>query len=354
MTIVEYGGEGPVLAALLAAAVSWVARLASLQMQALFVALLQECPAEDASEVHLIAQAERLVCAATTLVNAIPRPALTYFFTSVAAPLVLFPILESTRPGVPAHLSRPVVALLFSHVLLLPLSIPLYALLFLMRNHSTPPAPLAQAHAESAVFGFLIGPAVLSGAMLGLEDPGVTAVWQFAGLVSAGAHYAHLLARRATESGYELVRGALLVVFMLSSSSHIALAAEVLGDPGKVADVVLPTFGVTLEERALDALKWTGIVGVGSTVLATLSFADNLQQLLGLVGWYVFALPFAGPAAAITGTLLWRESRTQPAQAVAPTVDKLAVAEQPQGELESDALVPSTKPAIDLEPRFEF
>ncbi|KAI5835639.1 hypothetical protein K523DRAFT_377779 [Schizophyllum commune Tattone D] len=350
MTITVYGG--PVLAALLAAAISWVGRFALPQMQALFVALLKECPADGSSGIHLIAQAERLVCAATALVNAIPRPALTYFFTSVAAPLVLFPILESTRPGVPAHLSRPVVALLFSHVLLLPLSIPLYALLFLMRSRSSPPAPLAQAHAESAVFGFLIGPAVLSGAMLGLEDPGVTAVWQFACLVSAGAHYAHLLARRATESGYELVRGALLVVFMLSSSSHIALAAEALGDPGKVAKMVLPTFGVTLEER--DALKWTGIVGVGSTVLATLSFADNLQQLLGLVGWYVFALPFAGPAAAITGTLLWRESQTQPEKAVAPTVDKLAVAEQPQGASESDALVPSTVPAIDLEPRFEF
>ncbi|KAL1709997.1 hypothetical protein EV121DRAFT_275894 [Schizophyllum commune] len=350
MTITEYGG--PVLSALLAAAVSWAGRFAMPQMQALLVALLKECPAnEGSSEVHLVAQAERSICAATTLVNAIPRPALTYFCTSVAAPLVLFPILESSRPRVPAYLSRPAVAFLFCHVLLLPLSLPIYALLFLTRCRNTSPAPLSQAHAESAIFGFLIGTVVLSGAMLALDDPGVTAVWQFAGLVSAGAHYAHLLARRAPESGYELVRGALLVTFMLSSSSHIALSAEVLGDPGKVADVVLPTFGVTLEERALDALKWSGIVGVGSTVLATLSFADNLHQLLGLIGWYAFALPFAGPAAAITGTLLWRESRKQPAPAVTPTVEKLADAEP---KTDSDALVPSSKPAIDLEPRFEF
>ncbi|KAL1746976.1 hypothetical protein HDZ31DRAFT_61675 [Schizophyllum fasciatum] len=308
---------GIITAAALAAAIALAARSALPEIQALFHILLDQCPLQNGdSAKEFTAIIERLVCVTTSLVDAIPRPALTYFLTSVAPPLILFPILESSRPGAPVHRSRPAVALLSAHVLLLPLSLPLFALLFLARARRAPrPAALPQARAEAAVFGFLVGPAVLSGAMAALADPGVAAVWQFAGAVGAGAHYAHLAARRAPGAGYELVRGALLGVFMLSSSSHVALAADALDGPGAAAEAVLPSFGASLEERALDALRWTGLIGVGSTMLATLSFAANARQLLGIIGWHIIALPVAGPAAAITGTMLWRESLTQVEQA---------------------------------------
>lgn len=315
------GFRDALLAALLVATIAWSGQQAFPHLRTLFWALVDQCPAQGAStDTIFTAQSTRVVCATTRLVDGIDRPALTYFYSAVAAPLVLFPILESTRPHVPFYRARPTVAALFSHALLLPLAPAAFALLFLARKRPERPAALTQAHAEAALFGFLIGSVVLTGSMLALNDPGVTAVWQFAGLATAGAHYAHFIARQAPESGYEVVRAALLVVFMLSSSSHLAMATPVLGDVGAVIGAVLPSFGTSVEEQALDALKWTAWLGAGSTVLATLSFAADSRQLLGYIGWYIFALPFAGPGAAITGAMLWRESQTQPSDVVQSTV----------------------------------
>jgi len=161
------------------------------------------------------------------------------------------------------------------------------------------------------VFGIVVGAVIPSAGMLALNDPYVTAIWQFFPIYILVAQCTHLLFRpssRYSHSGHQTIRGLYIATFVLCSSIHIATIWPSIGDLQTVRRVFLPSVAMpqqTMEHKVHHLLKWDLAVAFISSTLVTFWFASSRKQLASLVAWSVFAIPVFGPGAAMMGAFFW-------------------------------------------------
>ncbi|KAJ6500561.1 hypothetical protein C8R45DRAFT_978155 [Mycena sanguinolenta] len=240
------------------------------------------------------------------------RPLLIYFF-STSIPLLALPALEALRLGRPAILALPVLFGLAGQLFTIGATLPLYWLLFILSR----PAPkasttISSAHVQAVAFGILVGAGAPSVCLLLLEDPHVTALWQFFPLWQFIAQMSHLIVRPsksgAPANGFGWVQALYVASFIAGSSIHLGTLAAATSWRDVFLPSLEPRVGVAPELKVLDFLQWDCFFGFASTLLATLWFARSTSQALVIALWNVLGSVVVGPGATIAAVALWRES----------------------------------------------
>ncbi|KAF9456121.1 hypothetical protein BDZ94DRAFT_1230104 [Collybia nuda] len=251
---------------------------------------------------------------------------LTYF-VGVAAPLAIIPAVEGWREGRSLFIAFPVLFGILCQTLTVGVTMPIYWMLFIITGgasstratEATKNPVVSQGHAEAIIFGVVVGAVIPSVAMLVLEDPHVTAIWQPYPVYVTIAQYAHLAIRPASKhskSGYPTIRALYIGAFIICSSVHFSSIWPIVGDRNKLMTVFLPSLtspdpSTDVGHKVLHFLKWDMFFGFASFTLATLWFAGGAAHLLLLSIWIMFGTPLIGPGAVVMGAFLWRESCLQ-------------------------------------------
>ncbi|KAE9407114.1 hypothetical protein BT96DRAFT_914971 [Gymnopus androsaceus JB14] len=229
-------------------------------------------------------------------------PFLTYFLLS-CAPILAHVYFESYRPNRPFTLAFPLVFALAMQLLSFGATFSVYWLVFVVSGAAQSPSlgrqtMVTKAHAQSTLFGIFIGMIILTGCMMVLQDPYITAIWQAFPVAVSVASFFHLLVRPASQhpdSGFEIIRGFYLASFIIISSLHLSFITS------KSMDELKALLSISF--------KWDAVFGLLASLLGTVWFGRNLKQILGLLAWNLLATPLVGPGAAFAGAVLWRESR---------------------------------------------
>ena len=165
--------------------------------------------------------------------------------------------------------------------------------------------------------------------MLILQDPVVTAAWQFFPVWMWVAQATHLFIRpssRYNTSGYWTVQATFIFTLIVSAISHIA-AISAVKDLALLRDLYVPPIvppdpaTTNLQLASHVFFQWDAVFTMGSSLLGTLWFAHNAKQVVLITLWNVIATVVVGPGAAVSGVLLWREGALNGAPEV-PEVSK--------------------------------
>ncbi|KAI0282169.1 hypothetical protein BGY98DRAFT_956072 [Russula aff. rugulosa BPL654] len=210
---------------------------------------------------------------AALLTDQCPRT-LQHFAASWATPVALT-FVEAARSGCSWLLAFPAIVGLFYQLQGAGFTFPLFW--------------IDQARAKAALFAVLAGYALPTALMLILQDPVVTAAWQFFPAWMWVAQAAHLFIRPSSHyntSGYWTVQATDLYVPPIvppdPATTNLQLAAHVF-------------------------FQWDAVFTMGPSLLGTLRFARNAKQVVLITLWNVIATVVVGPGAAVSGVLLWRE-----------------------------------------------
>ncbi|KAF8633814.1 hypothetical protein AX15_001227 [Amanita polypyramis BW_CC] len=205
------------------------------------------------------------------------------------------------------------------------ITIPIYWMTtILSRSRSTSSArrgemdSLTRQHVEAVMFGLLMGCLVPTIGMVILNDPYVTAIWQFFPFIVSTLKHLHLAVRRPAKEGTGDVRGTVRLVYLtmgiVASSIHAATVWPKLVmwdlDSLKLLFVPARMYGhtwVTTAGQAMELLQWDGIFTWTATMLGSLWFTVG-GGWIGMAIWYVIAIPLAGPGAAVAGVAFWQEA----------------------------------------------
>lgn len=239
---------------------------------------------------------------------------LTYTI-GIVGPLILLPIVESSRAGQNIFLAYPVIWGLLTQVTTLGVTFPIYWLVFVLtaeKKDGFGGRSLTQSQAEAIIFSIIAGAVLPSVAMLVMDDFYVTAIWQLYPIYISLAQFFYPRFRSSTQSGYRVMQAIYLGCFMISSSVHIAAVWPILGDVNAVKALLLPSFpslpiSNEVHFHALEFLKWDILFAYTSSALAMLWFANNAQQVFGIVLWFSFAIPLFGFGATVMGIAIWKD-----------------------------------------------
>lgn len=236
----------------------------------------------------------------------------------------LAPYLEASRSQKPFLLAFPMLWLILGQVATLGFTMPIWALIFILSGSHLPKrnktdTTITRVRAESLIFSLIEGYFVPTLGLIYLKDPQVTAIWQVFPVIMTVATWVHRGIRRISKvqgSGWPFSQVLLIGVFMISSSIHFATVFPILGDNDALKTLFIPSLtplpsSTPIGDLVLDFFKWDIILVLASLGVATLWFASSVTQFIGLLLWYAFAIPMAGPGAAVTGAFLWREAKLQ-------------------------------------------
>jgi hypothetical protein len=240
------------------------------------------------------------------------------FAASWATPIALT-FVEAARSGCSSFLAFPAIMGLSYQIQGAGFIFPLFWLELILFGHTRldrVAARIDQARAEATLFGVLAGFALPTALMFILQDPVVTAAWQFFPVWMWMARAAHLFIRPSSRykntSGYWTVQATFIFTFLVSAISHIAVIRSVK-DFTLLKNLYVPPIvsldpATTNLQRAVHVtLQWENVFTLGSSLLGTLWFARNAKQVVLIALWNVIATLVVGPGAAVSGVLLWRE-----------------------------------------------
>jgi hypothetical protein len=242
------------------------------------------------------------------------------FLASIAAP-VAHTFIEPSRSGHSKALAFPLILGAFYQIKGGGIGFPLFWLASILSGHhrlEPAAARIDQAKAEALLFAVLAGFALPSALMFTLQDPIVTAAWQFFPLWMWVAKTGHLFFRPSSRhhtSGYWTVQATFIFTFVMSAISHIAVLWLTWGDLPLLRYLYVPPISppdpatITLQLATHVFLQWDAVFTMGSSLLGTVWFANNTKQAAWIVLWNVIASVVVGPGAAVSGVLLWREWR---------------------------------------------
>ena len=262
-----------------------------------------------------------LLCVLVTFFQSSFDPTIFLFTADFAAswvtPLALT-FVEAARSGRSTVLAFPAILGLFYQTRGAGIAFPCFWLALILFGHThldRVAARIDQARAEAALFAVLAGYALPTALMLTLQDPIVTAAWQFFPIWMWAAQATHLFIRpslRYNTSGYWTVQATFIFAFITSAISHIA-AIWATNDLGLLRDLYVPPVvasnpAITSVQLATHVfLQWDAVFTMGSSLLGTLWFASNPKQVVLIALWNAIATVVVGPGAAVSGVLLWRE-----------------------------------------------
>ncbi|KAJ6606390.1 hypothetical protein DFH09DRAFT_7479 [Mycena vulgaris] len=263
---------------------------------------------------------DKLLCELVTFFHLALSPETSPFlnyFLGTALPLLAIPALESFRRGRHFLLALPVVFGQVVQLLTVGAILPIYWLIFIITGSAQRRAvrgktEISQVHAEGVILGLAVGAGVPSICISLLRDPYVTAVWQFFPLLQFFTQTGHLLLRRPNSNlGYSSVRVLYIGIFLMSAATHIrslVAAKDIEGIRALLLPSLAPLVSAAPNFQARDFLQWDAVFAFGSTLLATLWFAQSVSQVLYIFLWNAVASVLVGPGAAIAAVALWRES----------------------------------------------
>jgi hypothetical protein len=254
------------------------------------------------------------------MTSSTPFSFLTYFL-GTGGPFVILPIVEAYRTGQSRLLAYPLVWGLGSQIVTLGAISTVYFFVFLLldgveRGRKSSLRLITQADAEAIVFGFIAGAAIPTAAMLVLQDPYVTAIWQLFPVYVSVAHFLHLKIRPASQhpqSGHRTIQALFIGCFIFSSSIHISIVWPMISDYDTLKEFFVPSVSMLdpstdLTLQAFDLLKWDFAFSCASVAVASLWFASNLKQFMAIIAWYIIAIPTIGFGAAAIGVAIWRDN----------------------------------------------
>ena len=245
---------------------------------------------------------------------------LTYFLGN-GGPFVILPIVEAYRTGQNRLLAYPLIWGLGSQIFSMGVTSTVYCFVFLLlggveRGRKSDIRLITQADAEAIVFGIITGAVIPTAAMLVLQDPYVTAIWQIYPAYVYIAHFLHLQIRPASQysqSGYRTVQALFIGCFIISSSIHISIVWPMINDYDTLRELFIPSVSMLdpstdLTLQAFDLLKWDFVFSFVSVAVTSLWFASNLKQFMAIIAWYIGAIPTVGFGAAVIGVAVWRDN----------------------------------------------
>lgn len=241
-----------------------------------------------------------------------------WYFISIGSIFSVVPAVESYRTNRSIFVALPVLFGLLSQVLTIGATTPLYWLVFILsggRSKLDSTIPVTKAHAEAIIFGLLAGAGVPSVCMLAMQDPTVTAIWQFYPIYVSVGTLLHLAVRRPNyaQPGISALQLFYLAAFVLATSAHFAAIWPRLNDLEAIKALLVPSreplTGASASALVLDFLKWDFAFGLLSMGIAQLWFVPDLIEIPFILFWYIIAVPFCGPGAAVIAVNIWREGQ---------------------------------------------
>jgi hypothetical protein len=179
---------------------------------------------------------------------------------------------------------------------------------------------LTKQHVEAIMFGILIGYIIPSIGMLVLNDPHVTAIWQFFPIIVSMFKHVHLAVKRPREEGvgkaHSAVRMLYLITGIVASSINVALVWPKLAsldlDSLKLLLVPAGLYGytwATMAGETMELLQWDLMFASIATIFWTFWLvAGGWRRGAWVAAWYAVAVPLVGPGAAVAGVAMWREA----------------------------------------------
>ncbi|KAH9079222.1 hypothetical protein EDB83DRAFT_2341471 [Lactarius deliciosus] len=234
-------------------------------------------------------------------------------FLASLSSFVALTFVESTRSGRSIILAFPATMGLFYQTQGAGFFFPLFWLAFILSGHtrmSPVAARIDQANAEATLFAVLIGFAVPTALLVALQDPVVTALWNFFPFWMWLAQRGHLFIRPSSRfhtSGYWTVQATFIFTFISSAISHVSdnlvLLKSLYLPPISPPDPT--TTSLRLATHVF--LQWDYVFTMVSGLIGALWFASNVGQAAAIALWNVIATMVVGPGAAMSGVLIWRE-----------------------------------------------
>lgn len=240
-------------------------------------------------------------------------------FLASLSTFVALTFVESTRSGRSLILAFPATMGLFYQTQGAGFVFPLFWLAFILSGHtrmSPAAARIDQAKAEATLFAVLIGFAVPTALLVTLQDPIVTALWNFFPFWMWLAQSGHLFIRPSSRfhtSGYWTVQATFIFTFITSTISHVAVIWPAKDNLVLLRSLYVPPISppdpanISLQLASHVFLQWDYVFTMGSGLIGTLWLASNVRQAASLALWNVIATMVIGPGAAMSGVLLWRE-----------------------------------------------
>ena len=244
---------------------------------------------------------------------------ITYFLGN-GGPFVILPIVEAYRTGQNRLLAYPLIWGLGSQLFTMGVTSTVYCFVFLLlggveRGRKSDIRLITQADAEAIVFGIIAGAVIPTAAMLVLQDPYVTAIWQPYPVYVSIAHFLHLQIRPASQysqSGHRTIQALFIGCFIVSSSIHISIVWPMINDYETLRELFIPSVSMLdpstdLTLQVFDFMKWDFTFSFVSMAITSLWFASNLKQFMAIIAWYIGAIPTIGFGAAVIGVAVWRD-----------------------------------------------
>ncbi|KAH7102322.1 hypothetical protein BKA62DRAFT_700043 [Auriculariales sp. MPI-PUGE-AT-0066] len=269
---------------------------------------------------------DKFLCDLVAFFHAAMQPEVSAFmnYTVVAGGMMfLLPFIEGSRRGAGWRnvlVAFPVVTTLLFQLATVGGSMPIWWTFFLGGAHhrmTGSDAFISRARAEAIVFAFIVGIIVPTAAMLAYDNPLTIVLWQPCPLYFYIVQQFYGSFRRQAspsshvQSGFRIMQAFYIFLFIAAAVPHVQLLRRLYPDEGAIVSFFLapsvPNPDASMATQALNVLQWDVLGFCVSCLLAAFWFADSLDEMQALSGYYMIALPLLGPFASFIGTLLWRE-----------------------------------------------
>ncbi|KAF8346642.1 hypothetical protein F5887DRAFT_960093 [Amanita rubescens] len=176
---------------------------------------------------------------------------------------------------------------------------------------------LTKQHVEAIMFGLLMGYLIPAIGMLVLNDPHVTAIWQFFPIIVSTFKHMHLAVKRPrVGEAHGAVQMLYLITGIVASSMNAALVWPKLAsldlDSLKLLFVPARLYGYTWATTAgqtMELLQWDVLFANIAMIFWTFWLVEGgWRRWARVAAWYAVAVPLVGPGAAVAGVAMWRET----------------------------------------------
>ena len=247
-------------------------------------------------------------------------PYIDDFLASFVA-CITIPLFEASRANRPLLLAFPLILGILYQNLGGGVLFPLYWALFLVTTtpRKSTGTQIDQANAEAVLFGVGMGFVLPTAAMIYLGTVESIAFWQAFPLWMSVFQQLHLFFRPSRlhgGSGHRTVQATYVSIFIAATIVHLRALFAYNFDSWTIIDAYTPSLAIpdakkghTAMTSSIHFLQWDMVFIFGSTLLASLWFAESVVQGVLLMTWSAVSTVILGPGAAVSGAFIWREER---------------------------------------------